>query len=228
MKVKLLYAVLRPSFAPYGTYTGFDANIEIVNLGPQREVSVVLSTGDIGQASFVCQLPNGRELWTYHHALPGCTKYPHYRFAVQYVANGHTYWDNNGGWDYCLDWHSDIALGDKAFVVRCAGLRSAPAGTETRQEFYGQISIRGCAEGGDDVKVVFTEDDWKTTRELPAQFQSRNDFGIETWVFSTGIGAHTRDVEFSVSRTRSGVVDSINNYGANYRVQPSEQPECFV
>lgn len=82
-------------------------SIEVANLGYEKEVLIHFDDGREHRAHFVESLPDNQELWVYKSPHDGDGSYRgtglHYlKFSIKYVVNGETYWDNNGGWDYCL------------------------------------------------------------------------------------------------------------------------------
>ena len=116
MEIKLQDAHLLWSSTSYGWCEGVSVSIDVENLGYEKEVLIHLADGCEKMAEYKKQLPNNRELWVWNSSYydpEGCLVWGkglnRIKFCLKYVVNGRTYWDNNGGWDYCIQWDEPIA-----------------------------------------------------------------------------------------------------------------------
>jgi hypothetical protein len=102
-------------YGPYGWCGGVRVSIEVENLGYDKEVLVHFDTGEERRAKYERSLPGNWELWVWDDRCDekggkiGGKGTNRLKFCIKYVVNGKTYWDNNGGWDYCLQWNQPVA-----------------------------------------------------------------------------------------------------------------------
>lgn len=108
MEVKLHRAQLLWSHGYYWC-EGFSLDIDIENLGYEKKVFIHFDHGGERAATFTKMLSGNRELWSWssnRYDTEGYTVsgrgFGRVKFCLRYIVNGVTYWDNNGGWDYCL------------------------------------------------------------------------------------------------------------------------------
>ncbi len=173
---------------------------------------------------------NGYETWTaYVSSSYGLNDFGS-QFAVKYVVNGQTYWDNNNGANYTLDADMGPLLGRSINVSAYRPyVYSLITSSNTNHYLYGSVDVRNLGYDKQ-VDIIYTTDNWQTTKVAAASysgpyvyygyssFVNPNKYGIERWNFKTEIGA-SDTVTFAVSYRVNGVTYWDNNEGLNYTVQ---------
>ncbi len=171
--VKLLSASCNQIASGRYLYSGY---IDLKNIAYTKVVSIHYTTGNgVWQdlnAKYIRSSFGDYEKWYFEQELSS----PSIQFAVKYTVNGQTYWDNNSGADYYLD------NSTKNFVL---GQSNVSLGSTTRSSsnFSGSIYLKNLAFSKT-VKVVYTTDNWITTKEATATYNSKLANGIEKWSFS--------------------------------------------
>lgn len=95
-------------------------------------------------------------------------------------------------------------------------------------EFMGVVNVKNLAYGKS-VKIIYSTDNWQTTKEADARFEknysygysnveSPNEQGIENWTFRVSIPERINTVEFAVVYQVEGAEFWDNNFGQNYRI----------
>lgn len=214
--VKLIDAFTRdcPPVSGCTTSPGFDATIEVKNLGYEKKVEVVATTNGetwrTTSAHFVRSVGSGRELWAIESAQPVT------QFAVAYTVGGRTYWDNNEGNDYRF-----VKYATAAFLR--SSMLGAPTGA-LEGEGTASAQVRGFvfaqpAERTPALRVVYTDDGWRTVKHAEAVLAGRYD-ALDAWKYSLPVAATIRasdiEIAFELQHPRGTSWD--NNYGLNYRI----------
>lgn len=245
-EVRLLKAesVVDQHYASNAQSPRFD--VLVANLAFQKQVFIHLKTGS-GQwrdvpLSYNRPAGSGYEVWsgTYSNLDPatGAILPPFDpEFVVKYVVNGQTFWDNNGGANYRMGRNSGTLLaGANVYEGWYRPLASTLGGN-----FYGFATVRNIAFNKA-VTVLYTTDNWATTRRAAATFASnfwtfsptgvRSSApnpglnGFEEWNYTLNVGS-ARRVEYAirydveVSGTTRTYWD--NNFGQNYVVTLNPQ-----
>jgi hypothetical protein len=151
---------------------------------------------------------------------------PHYcprhvfQFAIEYTADGVTYWDNNGGpgIDYVLanDIGGSVPLffGLPAILDQPVQLSYADWDADY-DHLRGQIILDSLAYEKD-VALVYSTDGWATVREVAATFSRMTYENLEYWRFSVPISDHGDDLRFAIRYTAGGETHWDNNLGRDY------------
>ncbi|HCA05523.1 MAG TPA: hypothetical protein DEO32_06475 [Ruminococcaceae bacterium] len=150
------------------------------------------------EAQYVKTLDDGSKLWKAY-----ITSY-NTEYAIKYVANGVTTWDNNNGKNY-----TDEDLGVAPITVK----RGSYYG-------YGNYYVNAVLQNYayvKDVKVRYTENNWKSYKDVSMKYMNTYANGTECW--STALKLTTNDAsgfEYCVSYTVNGRTYWANNFGENY------------
>ena len=239
--VRLLQATAYTS-AHYGIPAdNFTLQVAVKDLAFAKEVDLWIKTESGAwtnyRPGYFYKKAGNTEIWTidatrtvypysYGYELPALAK--PYEFAIRYKVNGKTYWDNNGGANYTLGYKDGELLGKdvNALVLYDGAWNNTYAGTGT---FYGQILVRNLAYEKQ-VEIVYTTDNWATTKAVPCHFVPSNWFpygttvtypnaqGAERWSFQVEIPLGAPNVEYAVSYRVNGVNYWDNNFGMNYKI----------
>lgn len=126
------------------------------------------------------------------------------KFAIKYVADGVTYWDNNGSKDYTLE------------DTGCAPIYSKRLGYN-----YGSgVKINAVLQNyayEKDVKVRYTTDNWASYNDAPLSYVNTKADGTETWTVTLNVDKAQLDgFEYALSYTVDGETYWDNNFGKNY------------
>lgn len=151
------------------------------------------------------------------------------QFVVKFEANGNTYWDNNYNNNYSLEKGAGILLGNDVNVLK-NGIYKYDSYENGNTNFYGSIDVKNIAYDKT-VTVVYSTDNWNTTRTVNASYSSYyvvpygatiyspNAQGVERWSFSIDFGYHADSIQFAVAYDVDGTTYWDNNYGRNYTLQ---------
>jgi hypothetical protein len=153
-------------------------------------------------------------------------------FALKYVVNGQTYWDNNGGQNYTVSGADGMYLQNGVNVsVDTNYSYFSTQSTPPTPNFTIYVDVRNIAYAKN-VSVVYSTDGWKTVQTVPLSFDSLfainnvtflvnpNRFGIERWNALIVTAPSTQKyVQFAVSYTVNGQTYWDNNFGKNYQLQ---------
>ncbi len=149
------------------------------------------------QADYFTTLPDGSKIWrAYFQSIQ--TKY-----AIKYVADGQTFWDNNNGNDYTYEY-----LGVAPITVTRTGAT------------YNGYAIRAVVQNyayEKNVVVRYTEDNWATYHDVPLSYEIQDEYGTEFW--ETTVPVNTSNLsgfEYCVYYQVNGQTYWANNFGQNY------------
>lgn len=206
--------------------------IEVENLAFEKKVTVVYSV-DGGnwqstQATYVRSIAGNKDVFIFAIPMPesdyngGNYDSRTVRFAIQYEVAGQTFWDNNGGQDYFVGTMGNNMQASRIILsaanVRLMGARSRfVRGWPGAWYFDGQIAIKNLGYHKQ-VNVVYTYDNWVTTRVASAYHQSTMANGVEVWAWNTSNAYHQdHTYKFAVSCEVNGQTwwDNNNNNGGN-------------
>lgn len=209
--------------------TRFEANVANLAYVKQVYAHVLRRDGvwiDV-PLQFKRTIANNREIWEGVFSPPQNTVYD-VRYALKYVVNGQTYWDNNGGLDYTIHRDSGTRL-PTGVNVYDGNLRNSlnigPGGTVLRN----WVTVRNLAFAKL-VRVHYSTDGWTTKRIATATFNPNfwagwysaapnpNRYGFEEWNFELDVGPTATAVQYAVEYVVNGQTYWDNNYGRNYRV----------
>ena len=234
-EVNLLDAVSRTSY--YKGFSWEDGRFEalVANLGYAKQVSAHIKKADGSWVdfplNFVRSTGANKEVWAAQYYIQswggGTNNLPPtgdiIEFAIKYQVNGQTYWDNNGSLNYKLPHGAGSLLGKDVNVVLANYNPSVNLGLATN--LIGQITLRNIAPAKN-VKVIYTTDNWATTKEAAAGFSpyfamgysyvsNPNSLGFEEWTYNLEVGNASK-VEYAISYTVNGKTYWDNNQGRNY------------
>jgi hypothetical protein len=205
--------------------------VEVENLAYEKSVDVFYTLDGVAwqstEACYENSLASGKDVFTFAICLPesdynnGVYASRAVRFAVRYRVAGQTFWDNNGGPDYTVATMGDnrqaprLVLGSAA--VRLMGVRCSPAGgSPDGWVFEGRVALRNLGFQKQ-VNIVYTTDDWATTRVTVAWYNGVLEDGLEVWVFSVAANhAVPPKHEFAISYAVNGQTAWDNNAGRNF------------
>ncbi|GIO84655.1 glycogen-binding regulatory subunit of S/T protein phosphatase I [Paenibacillus faecis] len=223
-EVKLIDSEVSVIYKP--GYVGFSGDIEVANLGPVKNVTVHYTTDDKTwydtSASYVGPTDGSHEKWRFSISTNGSTTehaelkdLRSIKFAIKYEVNNQTYWDNNGSANYYNEVNRNYPL--RSVILGAPNVLNANS-TLSNGEFSGNIYVKNL-NPDKKVKILYTTDDWATTREAYAVYTgSLNNFNsVENWNYSINVPGATH-VKYAISYTTAGQTYWDNNYGHNYEV----------
>lgn len=194
----------------YGTYC---ATVYIQTKGNASNQSVYLHYNDGYnsdwkdiQASYFTTLSDGSKIWQASIAGDFDMQY-----AVKYIADGQTFWDNNNGKNYNKE-----------------KIGTAPI-TATRSVYYGTaFGVAATLQNygySKNVQVRYTEDNWATYKDVPLTYQSTNSDGTENWLTKLELDrSKSESFQFSIYYKVNGQTYWANNFGKNYNYQFMDYP----
>lgn len=155
------------------------------------------------EAEYYTTLSDGSKIWRAYFSSFNT------RFAIKYVADGVTYWDNNGGKDY-----------NGTEVIGSAPIASERLGSQ----YYSSNGYRINAVLKNyayhkNVFVRYTTDGWKSYSDMPMNYSKTNADGTETWTCTlnyNNYSAITSDFEYAICYRVNGQEYWANNFGENY------------
>ena len=150
------------------------------------------------KAEYVKTLSDGSKIWKAY-----ITSY-NTEYAIKYVANGVTYWDNNNGKNY-----AEERIGAAEITANRAGYPYFP-------NYQITATLKNLAYQKN-VKVRYTANSWKTYKEVSMKYYRTNSDGTELWTAS--IPDYIKDYsgfQYCISYTVNGRTYWANNFGENY------------
>ena len=152
------------------------------------------------KAEYVTTLEDGSKIWkAYINSF-------NTEYVIKYEGDGNVTWDNNGGKNYKTE-----TIGTAPIAVNRETYQNLDSYkiTATLQN-YGYNK---------DVKVVYTVDGWKTSKEAAMTYVKTNDDGTEQWSTTLREDDKNKDgFQYCVSYTVNGQTFWANNFGKNYDV----------
>lgn len=197
--------------------------IEVKNIARNKEVWVWYNTGIGGwktqKATYDTQIGNGKETWDFkvvlNNIFPATVQ-----IAIQYKVNGQTYWDNNSTKNYNLG-------GTNAFN-KLNTVNLFPSDTPVKavfDQFQGSVILKNIARDKK-VKIVYSLDNWLTTKEVFAKFGAIDTTAAESWGFITSIPVfdcnNLPNIQYYITYSVAGTTYTDNNHGRNYKVNHFE------
>ncbi|GKX30921.1 glycogen-binding regulatory subunit of S/T protein phosphatase I [Vallitalea longa] len=200
--------------AVYTYYT--TGYIYVNNLNSNKKVSVHYTYDGINwldqPATYLKTLKNGSEVWSYRtpdHPYAAMSRDCTYncRFAIKYEVNGNTYWDNNNGQDYFIQ-YSNNRYNAPYILSKSVVTLHYPLGTYSGRNYLYLKDL-----GPDkSVKVRYTADNWLTYKEINASHFISYDNNVEEWYFDLD-----KKYEFAIGYTVNGITYWDNNFESNYK-----------
>ncbi len=223
--VKLLKAWTSNSSSPIQRKYVRRFVVKVKNLAFKKEVAIHHATYngnwiDI-PLTYQQSINNDEEIWV-GEVAPDTEIYSD-EFAVKYNVNGQTYWDNNNGTNYSMLVNmgaylaSEIEVFVDSFYTRFTGSYFA-INVDARRN-YGSAGA---------VEVVYTTDDWVTTKRASLSYQryfrvgyahyiqSPNQFDIDKWETSVQVDPSVNSIEYAIVYKTGGEEYWDNNFGKNY------------
>ena len=151
-------------------------------------------------------------------------------YVLKYVANGQTYWDNNGGNNYKVPhpYGSDGMFLQNGLNISADTYRSNFYVRDSSNKellIYADLRNLGFQK---EVKLIYSTNNWKTVKTAPLNFvqyysvgngtilTNPNVFGIEKWSVIVKLGSTATKVSYALSYKVNGVEYWDNNFGKNY------------
>ncbi len=191
------------TFSKYGSTT-YNVYIQVdANSATSKKVYVHHSTYNQGwvdtAATYVGKLDSNTEIWKATVSGISTTDY-----AIKYVGDGVTYWDNNNGNNYV----GKDTLGT-------ANVKALPLRYAYTNKYCVQAAVKNLAYNKT-VQVKYTEDNWATTKVATLSY-NYSDSANNVDYFKTDITvSNLKNLKFCVSYTVNGTTYWDNNFGANY------------
>lgn len=169
-------------------------------------------------------IAGNREIWKLVYQPPTNTTF-NVVFALKYVVNGQTYWDNNGGANYTIaeDSGSRLAGGINVYNSNWQSNIILPSGYPS---FNVVATLRNLAFAKT-VRIHYSTNNWATVQRLNASYSpyfwsgayssatNPNAYGFEEWSASLNIGNATQ-VDYAIEYVVNGQTFWDNNFGLNY------------
>ncbi|MDE6314732.1 MAG: CBM21 domain-containing protein [Lachnospiraceae bacterium] len=152
-------------------------------------------------ASYFTKLDSQTEIWKATITGSGLTEY-----AIKYVGDGNVYWDNNNGKNYLF-----------SEPLGTANILALRIGTKVAGNYQITAAVKNLAFAKV-VKVKYTEDNWKTYKEVPLNYlYSMPNSSTEIWTVSLNLNPYTVDqFHYCLSYQVNGQTYWDNNWGENY------------
>lgn len=190
-----------------------EVTVLVDNLAYQKQVFVHAKLGNVWKdlpLSYNRSVSNNKEIWVGKFLRPD---QPSLEFAVKYLVNGKTYWDNNNGANYVLDKEGTRLFGTNISVEKT--FKSASASQQIFENFV-VVKHRDIAK---EVKVVYSTDGWATTQpgRVTVSGPSKLD-GLDTelWFVDFTFSPTATQVDYAFSYTVNGKTYWDNNFGRYY------------
>lgn len=156
---------------------------------------------------YLTTLSDGSEIWTVTPSLPYGVLY-----AIKYVGDNQTYWDNNNGNNYT---DNDV-LGNLP-AIKFNRLRLSTSGENTNISVASTLKNLGFNKV---VNVRYTDDNWATYKDVPLTYSySIQDTNNEKWIGNITIdSSKVNSFQCCVYYTVNGTTYWDNNFGTNYDI----------
>ena len=150
------------------------------------------------EATYHTTLPDGSKIWKAYISSYNT------EYAIKYVADGVTYWDNNNGNNYTYE---KIGIAPITANRNYASLpESYPISATLQNYAFDKV-----------VKVRYTEDNWITYTDVPLSYYSTNGDGTENWTTTLSLDkSKTDNFEYCIYYEVNGQTYWANNFGENY------------
>lgn len=204
--------------------------VQLKKMGSTRTVDIVYydyyrQSWNSVPANYLSSVSDQQELWTF--LVPASVT----EFAIAYHADGAVYWDNNGGKNYTgAHYGYNAWLGDTPLFfgpelqwtyIAVGGETLTSGYDEAAASFTGGVWVQN-HPAAKTVTVVYTDDQWKTTRTVSAERLQGPIYpsGVELWSFQAPVKAGTpaANIEFAVALKRGNETFWDNNYGRNFKI----------
>lgn len=209
-KVSMYYT--ETYFCKYGS-TGTYVYVQTKDNAQKQEVTVHYNylkghEWNDAKAEFVKTLNDGSKLWKAYISSYNT------EYAIKYVGDGNTIWDNNNGKNYTTE-----KLGTAPITVNRTGYPYMPA-------YKVSATLQNYAYEKD-VKVRYTTDGWKSFKDVALNYEETNSNGTENWGVTIAAGSsygYNPDFQYCVYYNVNGQTfwanNFDNNYDASFRIYP--------
>ena len=195
------------SFAKYGAAT-YEVFVKTNDAASDQQVYVHYNYMDNmawkdSKASYVATLDDGSKIWKAVFSSFNT------RYAIKYVADGETFWDNNNGKDYT-----------GADVIGSAPVASERLGYQYDKANYQINAVLQNYAYNKSVFVRYTTDGWKTFGDQALSYNktNANANGTETWTTKLDLANYSNvdDFQYAICYSVYGTEYWANNFGENY------------
>ncbi len=156
------------------------------------------------EASYVTTLDDGSKIWKASIRSEKC------QYAIEYIADGETFWDNNDGANY-----------DGTKRIGCAPIIANRLGYARFSSFgYEVDAILQNYAYCKNVFVRYTTDGWNTYHDQSLGYVNTNADGSETWRTYLPVGSSNNynGFEYAICYQVNGAEFWANNFGSNYDI----------
>lgn len=157
------------------------------------------------EATFFTKLDDNTEIWKAD--ITSC--YEHLvEYAIKYVVNDQTYWDNNNGNNYKYN-----------NILGTANVKAGHLFNNYSNNFYLCVTVKNLAYDKS-VKIRYTLDNWATYQEEDLHYLSeKSGTDSETWTIDLKLDTSNLDsFQFCISYEVNGQTYWDNNFGSNYDI----------
>lgn len=216
----------------YGSSFSDSYSVAVDNLGPTKQVFIHRQQKDGSwrdiPLSYSHQVGSNKEIWTggTSYGLGQTGNNPDAQaFAVKYIVNGTTYWDNNNNQNYQVLAQGPL-LGNGKNVVS-DGVYLSNDANNTNKLANASIFVRNIGYAKQ-VKLVYSFNNWATSTVVNATYAGNpvtlgygsyanpNANGIETWKANFQFPINQTNGKYYIQYTVNGQNYYDNNFGANY------------
>ncbi len=149
-------------------------------------------------ATYVTTLSDGSKIWK-----ASITSF-NTEYAIKYIADGQTYWDNNNGNNYTSE------------KIGAAPITANRGNYPDFSRYAINATLRNYAYQKN-VQVRYTEDNWATYTDVPLSYDSTNTDGTEEWSTTLSLDSSKADsFEYCIYYQVNGQTYWANNFGQNY------------
>jgi hypothetical protein len=189
-----------------------DGYIAIKNLAYTKTVIVHYSLdnsstwNDIA-ASYYKTNTDGYEVWHFKTPAISCKNM---KFAIKYVVNGQTYWDNNNANNYSLD-AGNACFGKSFVAVKNASTYSVQSANN--KEVSGAIVAKNVGNPKV-IKIRYSTNNWSTYNEVNPYYLS--DLGDNTYSYFVFYIPKDAVAQYAICYSVNGIEYWDNNFSQNY------------
>ena len=203
------------TFAKYGAET-YEIFIKTNDNAQDQQVYVhyfYMSSLDWAdaEAEYVTTLGDGSKIWKAYLTSFDC------QYAIKYVADGVTYWDNNNGANY---------NGTETIVAAPVAVKRRSSLVYNLSNYQIDVVLQNYAYEKN-VFVRYTTDGWNSYNDQALSYSETNADGTETWTGNIDISSiiannyNYSDFEYAVCYQVNGTEYWANYFGNNYDINYS-------
>lgn len=217
--VNLIYA--KPVEVSPGA--GAEGYIKVKNISQDKKVTIRYSYNNADwfecAASYYKPAEDNYEIWKF--VTPGkefgSRGIVAVQFTIKFEANGQTYWDDNNGKKYCVAAGYVIGLTYAFGIGAVANVSSYIDYSIIGKNVVGTLQLKNLGQPKT-VKVIYTTDNWATTKEANAEFghTAYADNSVEEWYYT--YKTTSTNIQYKLSYTVNGVTYIDDNFGDYYTV----------